>query len=241
MRLMRTTSILASSTLRRIAVAYQSGWKRANSNWRWGQATISSIFGGSMASPLTMPLRNSSNWLAGATTSLNSMSVFANAGQSIAPTTLAAINYTRIEGFNVANDVIRIDAGTGGFEVDIEQTDATAVVNPPAIFNYALGTNPNLSALSIDMIKIDTAIGGLLTPDALFDAAIGANNITVNAPNGVLFAVYSNTTQSMTLFAIDNPGAFITAADDVDVVGVVSGMSFADYQTFGNNGSLVFT
>ena len=116
--------------------------------------------------------------------------VFDDASDSIVPNTLATINYTLVQGFNVANDVIQIDAGSGAFEVDIEETNATGVFNPPAIFNYSLGTSPNLSGLFIDMIKIDTAIGAFSTPDALFDAAIGANTITVNpATNGVLFAV----------------------------------------------------
>jgi len=166
--------------------------------------------------------------------------VFDDATDSIVPSTLANINYTRIEGFNVANDIIRIDAGAGAFEVNIEETNATGVFNPPAIFNYLPGTSPALGGLFIDMIKVDVPIGAFSTPDTLFNAAIGANNIAVNAPDGVLFGVYSNDFQSMVLFVIDGPGATITAADDVDVLAVV-GMNFADYQTFGTNGSLVFT
>ena len=171
----------------------------------------------------------------GGTDIVRFQSTFGNAGLNI-----NSVNYHTITGFNVANDVIQLDVPA----ISLEKTNNTAVSNPPATFLSSIGQSVDLSANFIDMIKYNTAISGNLTADGYFDAAIGAGTITVNADaNEILFSLYNNDSQQMMLFTVDPQSAGaanqITAADDVDVVAVV-GMSFADFQTFGNNGSLVF-
>ena len=160
-------------------------------------------------------------------------------------TTLATINYTRIEGFNVANDVIQLDTGTGAFEIDIVETNNTAMFNPPAIFLASVGQVVNLAGSFTDMIKFDTAVGAFGTPQAGWNAAIGAGLITVSAGvnaggHEILFSLWNNDNQVMVLGTVDPGGNnILQSGDDVDVVAVVP-MSFTDFQTFGNNGSLFF-
>lgn len=166
---------------------------------------------------------------------------FGDGTLSITPTTLAGINYTRVEGFNVANDVFRIDAGAGAFEIPIVETNGTAVFNPPAIFLMSVGQVVNLSAQFIDIIKFDTAVGAFTTPQTLFNNAIGGGSITVaGAGNEHLAMLYNNDNGVALVFTVDDGGGVINTGDDVDVLAVIP-MSFTDYQTFGNNGSIAFT
>jgi hypothetical protein len=166
---------------------------------------------------------------------------------SITPTTLGTINYTRIEGFNVndipngnAHDTIQIDAGGGAFEIPIVETNGAAVFNPPAIFLMTTGLVTDLSAQFVDIIKFSTAVGAFTTPQTLFNNAIGAGSITVATVGAEHLAMLWNNDNGVTLlFTVNDGGGIINAGDDVDVVAVIP-MSFTDFNTFGNNGSIAF-
>jgi len=169
--------------------------------------------------------------------------VFTNGSLTV---TAGGTNYTQLLGFNVANDVITLDTGTGAFEINVVETNNTGMFNPPSVFDYSNTTSANLSAAFVDFIKVDAAVGGTITAQALFNQAMGAAGaITVSAGvNGggheILMAMYNNDTSQMVLFTVDVGGNNkIDTGDNIDVVGQVT-MSLADYHTFGNNGSLTF-
>ena len=66
---------------------------------------------------------------------------FANGGLAI----IAArheLHSARAPGFNVANDIFTIDASfaPAAGQITLQETNATGVFNPPAIFNYNIGT-----------------------------------------------------------------------------------------------------
>ena len=114
------------------------------------------------------------------------------------------------------------------------------------MFNYNTGTAlVNLAGSFTDVIKVDSATGGGLTAQGLFNASMGATGsiIVAGAANDVLFMAYNNDTSQAVLMVVHpdtaGPANIINTGDHVDVVGQMT-MSFTDYQTFGNNGSLVF-
>ena len=95
------------------------------------------------------------------------------------------------------------------------------------------------------MIKVDSAVGGGLTAQGLFNASMQATGsiIVAAAANDILFMAYNNDTQQAVIMVVHpdtaGPANVINSGDDVDVVAQI-GMSFTDFQTFGNNGSLAF-
>ena len=170
---------------------------------------------------------------------------FTNGGLAISG---VAPNYTQLQGFNVANDIFTIDASfaAAAFQITLQETNATGVFNPPAVFNYNIGTAlVNLAGSFTDMIKVDSAVGGGLTAQGLFNASMQATGsiIVAGAANDILFGAYNNDTQQAVIMVVHpdtaGPANIINSGDDVDVVAQI-GMTFTDYQTFGNNGSLVF-
>jgi hypothetical protein len=156
-------------------------------------------------------------------------------------------NYTQLQGFNVDNDVLTIDASLApaAGQITLQETNGTSVFNPPAIFNYNIGTaGVNLTASFTDMIKVDSAVGGGQTAQTLFNNAMQATgSISVNAAaNDVLMAIYNNDTQQAVMMVVHADTAtanVINSGDHVDVVGQVS-MTFSQFQTFGTQGSLAF-
>src|SRR5262249_49453531 len=135
-------------------------------------------------------------------------------------------NYTQLTGFDPANDILTIDAAaaTTPFQITLEETSGSSVSNPPAIFNYDIGSTQNLSASFTDAIKVDSAVDGGLTAQGLFNAAMQATGaITVAAAaNDILFMAYNNDTSQAVLMVVhpDTAGPInvINSGDDVDVV-----------------------
>ena len=84
-----------------------------------------------------------------------------------------------------------------------------------------------------------------MTAQGLFNASMQATGTiaVAGAANDILFMAFNNDTQQAVLMVVHpdtaGPANVINTGDDVDVVGQIT-MSFTDYQTFGNNGSLLF-
>ena len=137
-------------------------------------------------------------------------------------------NYTILLGFNVANDIFTIDASTvaAALQVTLQETNGSAVFNPPGIANYNTGTiGVNLAGGFTDMIKVDGAVGGGgLTAQTLFNASMGATGsiIVATAANDILFAAYNNDTQQAVIMVVHadttGPANVINSGDDVDVL-----------------------
>ena len=157
-------------------------------------------------------------------------------------------NYHLVNGFETADDVLAFNAafagGGGGAAFFTLGGVDIAVGADVQVMSYQAGTviNGTLPGLSdSNFIKFTTAAVGVnLTVNDIVDQAFGVGSIAVNnaisGAAGVLASAYDVTSGVMVLFTIEdndnNPGNLLTAADDVDVLGLVT-MTQAEYNAFG--------
>ena len=156
-------------------------------------------------------------------------------------------NYTLVSGFAVANDTIVLDVFQSNLD-GLSNTDTGLVVTPgssalPLLYTTNTAFNAD-NPPGFNFIKVDTPINLLNTQDAQdgFNAAMGLGFIQVNGGGGnadFLFAYFDATHSQMVLGEVVNPGTFITAGDNFDVIALI-GMTKPEYDAFAA-GNLAFT
>jgi hypothetical protein len=158
--------------------------------------------------------------------------------------TLGDGNYTTVENFGQADDIIGIDAND--FGVETTQGIVVAEGDDPLIFDYANGTVADATTDAFNFIKATdpVSVGGG-TAQFGFDAVFGALGSILVTPGtvNVLFAYYDSTNQEMVLGTADEGfagfiGSSTTIGSDFDVIAEVQ-MSLTDYNNF-NADNLLF-
>jgi hypothetical protein len=159
---------------------------------------------------------------------------------------LTSANYTTIEGFDLANDVVAIDVLGPVFQIDLQQTNGLDVDPGDDVSMYPLifGVNDNLTGVNVNYIKMPSVSSIGFDFDATFDFymnAFGGTDIDVaGSADLILMSMYDTNGNNMVLFTVEpdsggTPG-LIDAGDDVQMVGLVP-MSLADYNAFGITGA----
>lgn len=152
-------------------------------------------------------------------------------------------NYHFVQGFDVADDLVGLNAGTAP-TVELGGDDLLPA-DDALVMNYQAGTiiDGTLASLAgVNFIKFTTAaVGANLSVNAIFDQAFGLGEIQIGAGfaqgESILASAYDATAGVMVLFELANaPVAFspldvLDANDDVDVLGVIQ-MTQAEYSAF---------
>lgn len=156
-------------------------------------------------------------------------------GGSLATPTIHQVSGTfNVDGAEIDRIIVDLDAPVFG---NFDTTSGANVVNDASanIRDLQAGDVVNLQATAFNFLKFTTAVTGASTVDGLFDAAIGAGVITVdNNCDDLMAAAYDGTRGEMVIFAIDNSGTTITAADDADGIASIA-MTYDQFLAFNSN------
>jgi hypothetical protein len=141
--------------------------------------------------------------------------------------------YNQVLGFALANnDAVQLSVG--GNPIDYTDTAAPVLGTDPTLVSNFTGVSQVLTAQHFNVINIQSATSNFagLTPEAAFDAALGAATITTNAAGTNLVTFFDAATSQAVLGT--TPGGAISAASPLQVIGLVH-ESAADYAHFASN------
>lgn len=145
----------------------------------------------------------------------------------------------RVTGFDLAEDqvMLNLNSVTTLFNQvqSAEATNGVAITDQDVVIReIQQGEVSNLSASDINFLKFvapAVGVGEAGAVDALFDAAIGAGQLTVNSSGAFFGAAYDSDAEAMVLFQVTSADNIITGADTAEGIAVID-MSYDDFLAF---------
>jgi hypothetical protein len=155
---------------------------------------------------------------------------------SVDPIADPAHFYNQVVGFTNANDTLNIVApgefvATGGALTNTNSATGVAAGDATNVFDFTTGAlGENATTAAFNYIKVTTPItaGAGASIQTAFADAIGGGDIDVSGAHARLLSFYDNSTSQAVFVSVNTGAATLTAADHVNVIGLIH-ESAADY------------